>query len=60
MKRIWRPLDVGGLRLYKVQVRYMNEKGYDLHQGHECLVMANRPMHAANLVQKMVSFGFGW
>ena len=51
MKRVWKPLDVGGYRLYKVTVKYYTREGRDLHQAYDYLVIASRPKHAASLLQ---------
>jgi len=47
MKRVWKPLDVGGLRLYRVVVHRVN-----IDWSKELIVAAKRPMHAAELVEK--------
>jgi hypothetical protein len=54
MKRVWKPLDVGGLRLYSVRAQKMmeNQKFYNQH----FTVAATSPRHAAQLV---VECGYG-
>ena len=56
MKRIWKPLDVGGKRLYAVRLEYFaKDTGYRVFGNVESplLVMANSPRAAARLVHKI-------
>lgn len=53
MERVWKPLDVGYKRLYKVRVKFYADGKY-LHQDPEpSLVLANSPRAAARLVHRI-------
>lgn len=45
MKRVWKPLDVGGLRLYKVIVYFVNHPQWSKAE----IVAATSPTHAADI-----------
>ena len=52
MNRVWKPLSVGGLRLYQVRRQYLGEPhGGDDEQ--RFVVAANSPTHAAQLIHKI-------
>jgi len=56
MKRVWKPLDCGGKRLYSVTLQYFSkEDGKQCYGNKEAplLVMANSPRGAAGLVHKI-------
>jgi len=56
MNRIWKPLDVGGKRLYKVTLQYYTkDKGLRVYGNHEdpLLVFADSPRDAAAVVGKI-------
>jgi len=49
-KRVWKPLDVGGLRLYKVKRRLLWKPDNSNHV-EQFIVLAKKPSHAAKLIQ---------
>jgi hypothetical protein len=48
MKRVWKPLDVGGLRLYGVDLRFTGHPEWDMAK----VAAAQSPRHALELVMK--------
>ncbi len=52
MKRVWKPLDVGGLRLYKVKRRFIWKPD---GKGHveESIVAASTPRAAASIIERI-------
>jgi hypothetical protein len=54
MKRAWKPLDVGGKRLYAVTTEYFKD-GNQLHPGSTppSLVMADSPRDAARILSRI-------
>lgn len=53
MKRVWKPLDVGGLRLYRVAVYAVGGR-----EGKDVIVAAKRPRHAEELMSRIYPPGF--
>jgi hypothetical protein len=49
VKRVWKPLDVGGLRLYQVIIMFHNNP--KLNQ--KLIVAAKKPSHAEQLIRDM-------
>lgn len=50
-KRVWKPLDVGGKRLYTVSTRWII-LGIE-YQLEDCFVLANSPSSAAELIHNI-------
>jgi hypothetical protein len=48
MKRTWKPLDVNGLRLYRVEMWFANHPQWNK----QLIVAAKSPRHAAALVEQ--------
>ena len=57
MKRVWKPLDVGRLRLYKVKQYFIWKDG--TQETEQFAVLAKSPSGAAKLVQDIYS-GYDW
>jgi len=57
MKRVWKPLDVGGKRLYAVTLQYFTQEGKRAYGNYEPpqLVLGNSPRHAASLMYRIYS-----
>lgn len=51
MKRVWKPLDVGGLRLYEVY-QYFNYRDGTM-QFKTFVVLANSPSEASSFIEKI-------
>lgn len=49
MKRVWKPLDVNGMRLYRVKQGFVNHPEWD----REFIVAGNSPTHAAELIKQV-------
>ena len=47
MKRVWKPLSVGRLRIYQVEMKFMNHPEWNK----TLIVVARKPSHATKLVQ---------
>ena len=52
MKRVWKPIGVGGMRLYRVKVVWTPSGTKDGHK-EDYIVAANAPRHAAQLIEEM-------
>jgi hypothetical protein len=50
-RRVWKPLDVGGLRLYEVRVYFANHPQWNERH----VVAAKSPMHAADIYKRIHS-----
>jgi hypothetical protein len=55
MNRVWRPLDVNGLRLYRVELWFPGHREWDLQK----IVAARSPTDAAEIVARFYS-GMEW
>lgn len=49
MKRVWKPLDVGGLRLYMVRICFNQHPEWDK----DMIVAAKKPSHARDIVEEI-------
>lgn len=46
MERVWKPLSVGGLRLYQVEMKFMNHPEWNK----TLIVAAKKPSHAKQII----------
>ena len=47
MKRVWKPLDINGLRLYRVDIRFHNHSSWNMVN----IVAAKSPSQARKLIE---------